>query len=186
MRTRHVIAVAALVAAAALAAFWPRGYADGPAGDHHQNGDMHITSSAFADGERMPRVHTCDAEDVSPALEFTDVPSGAASLVLIVDDPDAPVGTWTHWTAWNIPPDATGVPYGSAPKDAVEGSTSFGSSGYGGPCPPSGTHRYFFRLFALDTDLDLGPEADVRALRAAMQGHVIAEATLMGTYSREP
>ena len=145
---------------------------------------MKITSSAFQEGGNIPSKFSCDGADTSPPLQITDVPSGAKSLVLIVDDPDAPSGLFTHWTAWNISPQTSTIAEGSPPK-GVQGTSDFGKSGYGGPCPPSGTHRYYFKIFALDRELDLPSGAKRRQLDAAMKGHVIAQGELMGRYSRK-
>lgn len=147
-------------------------------------GGMEITSPAFGQNERIPEKYTCDGENVSPPLLISGVPEEAKSLVLISDDPDAPVGTWTHWTLWNIQPDAMEIKENSVPVGAVEGKTSFGSSGYGGPCPPSGTHRYFFKLYALDAMLALEPGAGLRDLERVMEEHTLAKAELVGLYSR--
>lgn len=146
---------------------------------------MIITSPSFDQGEGIPVKFTCDGGDVNPELHIQDVPPEAKSLVLIMDDPDAPGGTWTHWTLWNIPPQTATIAEDGAPPQAVQGVTSFGKPGYGGPCPPAGRpHRYFFKLYALDAVLDLDLESDVNELRDAISGHVIAEAELMGTYQR--
>jgi Raf kinase inhibitor-like YbhB/YbcL family protein len=147
--------------------------------------EMRIESTAFSHGGSIPSQYTCDGEDVSLPLRFVDVPTGAVSLALIVDDPDAPVGTWVHWLLWNIDPKTVEIPEGTIPAGAVEGTTSFGSGGYGGPCPPSGTHRYFFKLSAVNTRLNLPAGAGVRELQEALAGHVLAEAQLMGLYSRK-
>ena len=150
---------------------------------------MKLESAAFAEGEMIPSVHTCDGKDVSPPLSWTDPPEGTASFALIADDPDAPGRTWVHWIAWNVPAGtralAQGVPKSAeAPDGTRQGMNDFRRMGYGGPCPPSGTHRYFFRLYALDTLLDLPSRATRRDLEGAMRGHVLAEATLMGKYRR--
>ena len=145
---------------------------------------MRIESPAFGEGEPIPPRYTADGEDVSPPLRIEGVPEGTRTLALVVDDPDAPMGTWVHWVVWNVPADATAFPEGGVPEGAVEGVNSWGRRGWGGPSPPSGTHRYFFRLYALDTRLDLPPTADRRALEAAMRGHVLAEAVTMGRYTR--
>src|SRR3989338_10824520 len=116
---------------------------------------MNITSSAFKEGESMPAIYTCEGRNINPPLRFGNVPSTAVSLALIVDDPDAPMGTWVHWTMWNIDPAITEIGENSVPAGAVQGLTSSNKNAYGGPCPPSGTHRYFFKLYALDTLLDL-------------------------------
>ena len=146
---------------------------------------MTIASTAFGHNERIPSVYTCDGEDRSPPLLFTDVPKETKSLALISDDPDAPVGTWVHWLLWNIDPSVSEVSEGSTPKGAIAGTTSFKKTGYGGPCPPFGTHRYFFKLYALDTRLDLPPSSGKKELEAAMEGHVMAQAELVGLYSRK-
>lgn len=148
-----------------------------------------ITSPAFAAGEMIPSRYTCDAENVSPPLEWTGVPPGAETLALIVDDPDAPMGTWVHWVVFDLPGVTTGLPEGVPAQPAIKGGgvqgvTSFRTVGYGGPCPPSGTHRYYFRLYALDASLSLGSDASAGEVQKAMEGHVLAEATLMGRYRR--
>ena len=145
---------------------------------------MKITSSAFQEGGNIPSKFSCDGADTSPPLQISDVPSAAKSLVLIVDDPDAPSGLFTHWTVWNIPPQTSSIAEGSTPK-GMQGTNDFGKSGYGGPCPPSGTHRYYFKIFALDRELDLPFGAKRGQLDAAMKGHVIAQGELMGRYLRK-
>jgi len=145
---------------------------------------MKITSSAFQEGANIPSKFTCDGSDANPALRFEQIPAEAKSLVLIVDDPDAPSGLFTHWLAWNIDPKITEFAENSAPSNAVQGRNDFGKSGYGGPCPPSGTHRYFFKIFALDQMLDLKAGAKRAEVEAAMRGHVIGQGELMGRYSR--
>jgi Raf kinase inhibitor-like YbhB/YbcL family protein len=147
-------------------------------------GKMKITSSAFQQGGNIPSKFTCDGGDTSPPLQMQDIPAAAKSLVLIVDDPDAPSGLFTHWIGWNILPQTTSIAEGSAPK-AVPGTNDFGKSGYGGPCPPSGTHRYYFKIFALDKELDLPAGSKRAQLDAAMKGHVIAQGELMGRYARK-
>ena len=146
---------------------------------------MKITSSAFQEGGNIPSKFTCDGADMNPVLRFEGAPAEAKSLLLIVDDPDAPVGLFTHWLAWNIDPKTTEVAENSAPGGAVEGMNDFPKKGYGGPCPPSGTHRYYFKIFALDQSLDLKPGAKRAEVDAAMRGHVIAQGELMGRYSRK-
>lgn len=145
---------------------------------------MIITSPSFQNGGPIPAQFTCDGGDMNPELHIQDVPAEAKALVLIVDDPDAPGGTFTHWTAWNIDPKTETIKEESVPPGAVEGETGFGKPGYGGPCPPGGKHRYFFRFFALDALLDLKPDALVHELRDRMNGRIVAEAELMGTYQR--
>jgi Raf kinase inhibitor-like YbhB/YbcL family protein len=145
---------------------------------------MKITSSAFQQGGNIPSKFSCDGANTNPPLQISDVPSGAKSLVLIVDDPDAPSGLFTHWIVWNISTQTSAIAEGSAPK-GVFGTNDFGKSGYGGPCPPSGTHRYYFKMFALDQELGLASGAKRSQLDAAMKGHVIAQGELMGRYSRK-
>jgi Raf kinase inhibitor-like YbhB/YbcL family protein len=143
-----------------------------------------VTSPAFEEGETIPARFTADGPDLSPELALENPPAGAISFALIMDDPDAPVGTWVHWVVWNLPGDTRTVPEGSLPLAAVEGRNSWGRTSYGGPAPPSGTHRYFFKVYALDSTPDLPPSTDAAGLETAVQNHVLAEASLMGTYSR--
>jgi len=144
---------------------------------------MELCSSAFDQGAMIPSRYTCDGADVSPPLTISDVPEGTVSLALVMDDPDAPGGTFDHWLVWNIPAGTTRIPEGAEPE-GVQGRTGFGRLGYGGPCPPSGTHRYRFKLYALDRTLDLPEGSGKSALESAMEGHVLAEALLEGRYSR--
>ncbi len=146
--------------------------------------EMTVTSAAFTEGKPIPSLYTCEGKDVNPPLAFGSVPAGTRSLALIVDDPDAPVGTWVHWVMWNIPPDIREIGEGRLPPGAKQGMNDFRRNSYGGPCPPSGTHRYYFRLYALDTTLDLAPSTDRAALERAMKGHILAGGLLMGTYRR--
>ena len=150
---------------------------------------LEITSSVFSEGEMIPTRYTCDGPDVSPDLAWSGIPETAQSLALICDDPDAPMGTWVHWVLFNIPAGASGLaaeisPDASLEDGAQHGTNDFGRLGYGGPCPPGGTHRYFFKLYALDTRLDLDSGIKKARLVDAMEGHVLAEAQLMGKYSR--
>jgi len=144
---------------------------------------MKITSSAFHEGANIPSKFTCDGSDTSPPLQIAGVPSGAKSLVLIVDDPDAPGGLFTHWLVWNIPPQTGSIAEGSAAQ-GVQGANDFGKSGYRGPCPPPGTHRYSFKIFALDRELELRSGAKRSQVDAAMKGHVIAQGELVGRYAK--
>jgi len=146
---------------------------------------MTISTPAFKNGENIPSKYTCDGENVSPLLKISGVPTEAKSLVLIMDDPDSPSGTWLHWSVWNISPKTTEIPENSAPTGAIEGTTSFGKVGYGGPCPRSGEHRYFFRLYALDCELNLSAGAERSQLEHAMAGHVLTETELMGRFRRQ-
>jgi hypothetical protein len=148
-----------------------------------------LTSTAFAAGEKIPRKYTCDGDDISPPLQWTDAPPNTQSFALISDDPDAPVGTWVHWVLYNVPGTTTTLPEAVPKQDELadgsrHGRSSWGRSAYGGPCPPGGTHRYFFKLYALDVVLDLAPGAGKEQLLQAMQGHILAQTELMGLYSR--
>ena len=147
---------------------------------------MKITSSAFQEGANIPSKFTCDGSDANPALRFEQIPPEAKSLVLIVDDPDAPSGLFTHWLAWNIDPKITEVAENSAPSNAVQGRNDFGKSGYGGPCPPKGDkpHHYIFTVYAVSKKIDLAPGASADDLRAAIKGKIVAEGKLTGTYQR--
>ena len=145
--------------------------------------NMKLTSSAFTHNGSIPSEYTCDGNDLSPLLSISDVPSNAKSLALISDDPDAPVGTWDHWVVFNIPPSTKSILKGTEPQGTA-GKNSWGRTGYGGPCPPSGTHRYFFKLYALDKILNLPEGPTKNDLEMAMQGHIVAQAQLMGTYKR--
>jgi hypothetical protein len=181
---RSAFSAAALLLAAC-------GNASGAEGGTTVASRMQITSAAFADGAGIPAKHTCQGDDVSPPLSFEGVPAGAKSLVLIVDDPDAPDPkapkmTWVHWVAYNLPPATAGLPEASKalPQGAAGGLNDWKRPGWGGPCPPIGRHRYFFRLYALDVVLEgLGTPTKAQLLEA-MKGHVVAEATLMGTYQK--
>ena len=144
---------------------------------------MELRSPAFEHGGRIPSQYACDGADVSPALEITGVPAGAASLALVMDDPDAPMGTFDHWLVWNIPAETRRVEEGVEPE-GVQGRTGFGGFGHGGPCPRSGTHRYRFTVCAPDTELGLVAGSRKPKLQEEMEGHVLAQATLEGTYSR--
>jgi len=147
-------------------------------------GIMRIESTTFKHSESVPKKFTCDGENINPELSIGDVPEGTKSLALIVDDPDAPVGLWVHWVVWNISPETKTIKEHSVPKGAMEGATSAGKPGYRGPCPPDGEHRYFFKLYALDTEINLPPDADKDALEEEMVGHVLDKAELIGLYSR--
>jgi Raf kinase inhibitor-like YbhB/YbcL family protein len=149
-----------------------------------------LKSTAFPNGGVIPKKYTCDGADLSPALSWDDAPAGTQSLALIVDDPDAPMGTWTHWLIWNIPAKATLLPE-DTPKmnlldnGARQGGNNFKRIGYGGPCPPPGKpHRYFFKLYALDARLEVKAGAVRSELEPALQPHILAQAQWMGTYGR--
>lgn len=147
---------------------------------------IEVTSTAFNDGSTIPARFTCDGQDISPDLAWKNIPDGTQSLTLIMDDPDAPRGTWVHWVVIDMPADLTGLPedVGGAAGGGVDGNNSWRRTGYGGPCPPGGTHRYFFKLYALDSFLALDPGVTRYQVEKAMEGHVLAMGQLMGTYSR--
>lgn len=144
-----------------------------------------LSSPAFQQNGHIPEKYTCDGADVNPALIIEDVPTGTKSFALIVDDPDAPSRTWVHWVVWNVRPDTREIKEGSSPSGASQGMTDFGQRAYGGPCPPSGTHRYFFKLFALDTMLSLAADSTKAALEKAMKGHILDRSELLGVYARK-
>jgi Raf kinase inhibitor-like YbhB/YbcL family protein len=151
---------------------------------------MKLASSAFEAGGMIPKKYTCDGQDISPPLNWSDMPSGAKSLALIADDPDAPAGTWVHWVAWNIPVTARGFEENVPKRDQLadgskQGTSDFRRVGYGGPCPPSGTHRYFFKLYALDTSFNLPGSTTKKDLEKAMHNHILQQTELMGKYSRK-
>lgn len=146
---------------------------------------MKISSPEFEQDGEMPVKYTCDGADQPPPLQISKIPRQAETIALIVEDPDAPGKTWVHWTVWNLPAEESLTLEGDLPSTAVEGVTSFGNTGYGGPCPPSGTHRYFFKAFALDVSLDLSSETSAKELEQAMNGHVVDKCGLVAKYSRE-
>ena len=146
---------------------------------------MNLTSPDFSEGENIPERSTCDGKDISPTLKIDGIPKGAKSLVLIVDDPDAPGGNFTHWLIWNIVPDLTEIIANKLPAHALQGVNDFGKSKYSGPCPPAGVHRYYFRLYALDTTLTLPQTSKRKVVDSAMKGHIVGDATLMGRYARK-
>ena len=143
-----------------------------------------ITSPVFKDNGNIPKQYTCDGKDVNPPLVIENIPRGAKSLALIVDDPDAPVDIWVHWVVWNMDPGTSEIKETSVPPGAIQGRNDFRKTSYGGPCPPSGTHRYFFKLYALDTVLTLGGNSTKHDLERAMQGHILGEAQTVGLYKR--
>lgn len=146
---------------------------------------MKILSSAFNNNSKIPAKYTCDGKNINPPLSFIDVPQNTKSLVLIVDDPDASAKTWVHWVAYNINPDVIEIEEDSIPEDGTEGMTDFEKPGYGGPCPPSGTHRYFFKLYALDSALDLPRNPTKQMVVGKMEGHINDKAEFIGMYGRE-
>jgi Raf kinase inhibitor-like YbhB/YbcL family protein len=147
--------------------------------DHSFN----LSAPAFGSGKSIPARYAYKGQNISPELRIENVPANTRSLVLIVDDPDAPSGLWTHWLVWNLPANTTDIPEGKLPRNAVEGKNSFGNVHYDGPAPPSGTHRYWFRLFALNTVLSLPSGSDSTALKSAILQHIIGVAGTFGTYS---
>ncbi len=149
-----------------------------------------LTSTVFANGDPIPMKYTCDDQDISPPLHWKDPPEGTRSFALICDDPDAPVGTWVHWVLYNLPGSTLSLPEAvqsdaDFPESGRHGQNSWGRSDYGGPCPPGGTHRYFFKLYALDTVLELDAGAGKEELLRVMEGHVLASTETMGVYSRQ-
>ncbi len=150
---------------------------------------MKILSPAFQHEGMIPDKFSCKGKDISPMLKWENAPAGTKSFVLVCDDPDAPMGTWDHWLLFNIPASVTELPEGvpaqaELPNGARHGKNSWGRKDYGGPCPPGGTHRYFFKFYALDTLLDLKPGASKKELLKAMQGHILAQTELMGKFKR--
>lgn len=150
---------------------------------------MELTGDAFKNNDMIPRKYTCDGENISPPLKLNKIPEKTSSLALIVDDPDAPVGTFVHWVMYNIPANTTkfneGIPdREELPDGSIQGKNDFGKIGYGGPCPPGGTHRYFFKLYALDDNLNLSPGATKQQLEKTMNGHIIEMTELIGLYKR--
>jgi Raf kinase inhibitor-like YbhB/YbcL family protein len=150
---------------------------------------MTVTSAAFREGGMIPGKYTCDGPDLSPPVAWSPAPEGTKSIALIFDDPDAPMGTWVHWVVYNLPTDSTGLPEGIKPSENIEGGgrqgvNDFRKTGYGGPCPPGGTHRYFFKVYALDATLDLAGKVTKARLLKAMEGHILAEGQVMGRYKR--
>ncbi|MFO0890532.1 MAG: YbhB/YbcL family Raf kinase inhibitor-like protein [Isosphaeraceae bacterium] len=152
-----------------------------------------LTSTAFGEGQLIPRQFACDGDNLSPPLSWSNIPPETRTLVLLCDDPDAPMRTWSHWVVFNITPDLTEFGEGIAAVESLklgdrfsirQGKNDFGTIGYGGPCPPSGTHRYFFRIYAVDMVLNLGLGTDRSAVLKAMEGHVLAEGSLVGKYAR--
>jgi len=143
---------------------------------------MKITSLDFENNSKIPTKFTGDGEDINPNLTINEIPENTKSLVLIMDDPDAPVGNWVHWLVWNISPDINKILENSIPENSVQGKNSWGREDYGGPKPPSGTHRYFFKIFALDTTIDLQEGASKEQLEKEMEDHVLDKTELIGLY----
>ena len=153
------------------------------------NMSITIKSNSFKEGELIPKKYTCDGENISPPLEWNEIPEGTKSFAIICDDPDAPMGTWVHWVIYNIPPLTNNlkenISFEKVLEDGtIQGKNDFGKIGYGGPCPPSGIHRYFFKIYALNDMLKLGPGSTKEELLHAMEEHIISEGKLIGKYSR--
>ena len=178
-----------LFAAAVLGCLATAGGADQPTPKKVMS--LQITSPAFSEGQPIPPKYTCQGSDISPSLAWTNSPEKTRSFALIMDDPDAPMGTWVHWVLYDLPANAAGLPEDVAKiqviaNGAKQGMNTWPRLGYGGPCPPPGKpHRYFFKLYALDAMLDLKPGLTKKDLLKAMEGHVLAEGQLMGTYQRK-
>ena len=164
--------------------------AGSPAGAQAASAEMLVESAAFKAGQAIPARFSCEGRNTSPALTWADIPSGTKTFAVLVDDPDAPGGDWIHWVFYNLPASLSGLPEGIAKKEkpsggGVQGRNSFEKTGYDGPCPPPGSpHHYYFHVYALDTDLKLAVPADANALKSAMQGHILGEGELMGTFQR--
>jgi Raf kinase inhibitor-like YbhB/YbcL family protein len=151
--------------------------------------DIQLISSAFEDGNPIPAQYTCQGKNISPPLAWSSPPAGTKSFALILDDPDAPRGTWVHWVVYNLPADTIGLPEAVKadsvlPGNALQGRNDYKRNDYSGPCPPSGTHRYYFKIYALDTALDLKAGATKDDVLRAMEGHVLAHGQLMGTVKK--
>lgn len=151
--------------------------------------EIRMTSAAFEAGGMIPIQYTCDGQDISPPLSWGDVPEGSASIALVCDDPDAPVGTWVHWVLFDLPPETRNLPENIPAVENLENGGRHGTNdwhklGYGGPCPPGGTHRYYFKIYALDKKTGLSEDSTKAQLLKAMEGHILAEGELMGRYKR--
>ncbi|HYR77259.1 MAG TPA: YbhB/YbcL family Raf kinase inhibitor-like protein [Pyrinomonadaceae bacterium] len=169
----------------------PQPVAQQPAEDkpNDNSGGIKLTSSAFKEGQPIPATYTCKGVNISPPLEWSGVPKTARTIAIIADDPDAPSGTWVHWVLYNLPADNIGIVENLPPTESLkaggfQGKNDFGKIGYGGPCPPSGTHRYFFKILALDGELPLKAGATKTEVEKAMAGHVVAQGQLMGRFGR--
>jgi len=186
-KAKAALASLAFILVGALAAFWVPLEARGAAAP---GAPLELKTTAFQPGGEIPVKHTCEGSDVSPALTWTDPPAGTKTFALIADDPDAPMGTWVHWVLYDLPGTARQLPEGLPKVEEIQGGgrhgrNDFPNIGYGGPCPPPGkAHRYFFKLYALDTKLGLSPGATKQEVEQAMKGHILARAELMGRYHR--
>jgi Raf kinase inhibitor-like YbhB/YbcL family protein len=153
-------------------------------GEVKKLGELTVSSPVFVNNGTIPAKYTCDGADISLPIRIGNVPAASRSMALIVDDPDAPVGTWVHWVVWNIDPGTREIGEGKVPTSGIEGRNDWGRNGYGGPCPPSGAHRYYFRLYALDASLTLPSTTTKKELERAMDGHILARGQLIGIYKR--
>jgi len=154
-----------------------------------ENMAINVTSTAFKEGQPIPKQYTCDGINISPPLEWSGVPKNAKTIAIICDDPDAPAGTWVHWVLYNLPADKIGLIENTPATETLsgggmQGTNDFKKIGYGGPCPPSGTHRYFFKVYALESELSLKPGATKADVEKGMEGHIVSQGQLMGTYKR--
>ena len=172
----HVLMVAAIASFFAI---------PGAQAEERTMNKLQIKSPVFPHNGMIPSKFTCDGADVSPPLSMVNIPEKTRTLALIVDDPDAPAGAWVHWVVWNIGAGTKEIPEDSVPQGAIQGTNDFGKQRYGGPCPPSGTHRYYFKLYALDASLALKSGATKAQIEEAMKGHVLAQAELIGLYRRK-
>jgi len=155
-------------------------------GDEMVNKDtLTVSSPVFENNSTIPSKYTCDGANVNPPLSIEHVPDGTKSLALVVDDPDAPAGVWVHWVLWNIQPETKELKENSVPRGAQQGMNDFRKHPYSGPCPPSGTHRYVFKIYALDTILTISPDATKTDLEKAMKGHIIEQGHIIGLYKRK-
>jgi Raf kinase inhibitor-like YbhB/YbcL family protein len=190
MRNRSVIMSCAFFMLLFLSCASRRPAAQSPAATPKENkAEIKLTSTAFKEGQPIPPTYTCDGVNISPPLEWSGVPKTAKTVAVIADDPDAPAGTWVHWVLYNLPADNIGLVENLPATENLaaggfQGKNDFEKIGYGGPCPPSGTHRYFFKIFALDSELALKAGATKAELMKAMEGHVVLQGQLMGTYRR--
>ena len=190
-KSSAVLSVAVLALLLIGCASQPQPVAQQPATNKPKENDrvVKLTSTAFQEGQPIPATYTCKGVNISPPLEWSGVPKAAKTIAIIADDPDAPSGTWVHWVLYNLPADNIGLVESLPPTESLkaggfQGKNDFGKIGYGGPCPPSGTHRYFFKIYALDAELPLKAGATKAEVEKAMAGHVLAQAQLMGTYGR--
>lgn len=175
----------ALLAAVTIYIFHKNSLPEPPNLSLTQNINMKLISPAFQNDQFIPLKYSCDGENINPSLEISDVPNAAKSLALIVDDPDAPGGTWVHWVVFNINPSVTLIQENSVPEGGIQGLTSSGQYSYGGPCPPSGTHHYHFKFYALDAAFSLDSSANKEAVEKAMQNHILDQVDFVGLYKRQ-